>query len=178
MSALWRRFRNSPFPDRFWGAIASRQFTRAGWIICTPGFPKVKVRNHGGRAEVGNALFAPGVRLEVGPDARLSIGTGTFLNRNVEVIAWDSVSIGDFCKIGWDVIVMDTDQHAVPGRELDNRPVRIGDRVWIGARAIVLKGVTIGDDAIIGAGAIVTHDVPAGGVAVGPSATARELVKA
>ena len=37
----------------------------------------------------------------------------------------------------------------------------IGDHVWIGARAVVLKGVTIGDGAVIAAGAVVTHDVPA-----------------
>ena len=72
--------------------------------------------------------------------------------------------------IGWDVLIMDTDQHPIPDRGLDNRPVRIGDRVWIGARATVLKGVNIGDDAVIGAGAIVTHDVPAGAVATGPAA--------
>ena len=39
-------------------------------------------------------------------------------------------------------------------------PVRIGNDVWIGARAIVLDGVTISDGAIVGAGAVVTKDVP------------------
>jgi len=39
--------------------------------------------------------------------------------------------------------------------------------VFIGARAIVLKGVTIGDRAVIGAGAVVTKDVPAFHLAVG-----------
>ena len=39
-------------------------------------------------------------------------------------------------------------------------PIKIGNDVWIGARAIILDGVTIGDGAIIGAGAIVTKDVP------------------
>lgn len=38
--------------------------------------------------------------------------------------------------------------------------VRIGNDVWIGARAIILDGVTIGDGAIIAAGAVVTKDVP------------------
>jgi len=37
--------------------------------------------------------------------------------------------------------------------------VVIGDRVWIGYRAIILPGVTIGDGAVVGAGAIVTKDV-------------------
>lgn len=38
-------------------------------------------------------------------------------------------------------------------------PVTIGDRVWIGFRAIVLPGVTIGKGAVVGAGAVVTSDV-------------------
>lgn len=38
--------------------------------------------------------------------------------------------------------------------------IKIGNDVWIGARAIILDGVTIGDGAIVGAGAIVTRDVP------------------
>ena len=37
--------------------------------------------------------------------------------------------------------------------------VVIGDRVWIGYRAIVLPGVTIGEEAVIGAGAVVTKNV-------------------
>ncbi|MGE3273401.1 MAG: DapH/DapD/GlmU-related protein, partial [Chloroflexota bacterium] len=49
-------------------------------------------------------------------------------------------------------------------------PVTIEDRVWIGARAIILKGVTIGQDSVIGAGAIVTKSVPPRSVVVGPAA--------
>jgi maltose O-acetyltransferase len=37
--------------------------------------------------------------------------------------------------------------------------VVIGDRVWIGYRAIVLPGVTIGESAVVGAGALVSKDV-------------------
>ena len=176
MRTFWSRARRASLTDRFWGLMAARQFTRSGWITCTPGFPKVRVKNLGGEIEVGSCVFFPGVRLEVGHEARLQIGTGTFLNRNAEVIAWDRVTIGRDCQIGWDVIIMDTDQHPIPGRGFDNRPVRVGDRVWIGARAIILKGVTIGDGAIVGAGAVVTHDVPAGGVAVGPAAVVRHRV--
>lgn len=45
--------------------------------------------------------------------------------------------------------------------------VDIGDRVFIGANAIVLPGVKIGNDVIIGAGAVVTRDVPDDSVCVG-----------
>ena len=39
-------------------------------------------------------------------------------------------------------------------------PIKIGNDVWIGARAIILDGVTIGDGAIVAAGAVVSKDVP------------------
>lgn len=57
-----------------------------------------------------------------------------------------------------------------------NLPVRIGNRVRIGAGAIILPGVTIGDDTVIGAGSVVTKDIPAGVVAVGnPCRVMREI---
>jgi len=39
-------------------------------------------------------------------------------------------------------------------------PVAVGDRAWIGYRAIVLPGVSIGEGAVVGAGAVVSRDVP------------------
>lgn len=174
---LRARVRRYPWAHRLWGLWLARRFTHAGWLACASGFPKPRVRNLGGVLEAGNCLFYPGVRLEVGRGARLSIGTGTYLNRNTEIIAWKEVTIGRHCMIGWDVVIMDTDQHPRPDGRWDNRPIALGEGVWIGARAIVLKGVTIGDGAIIGAGAIVTHDVPAGAIVTGPAAEVRRLAR-
>ena len=44
--------------------------------------------------------------------------------------------------------------------EESHAPIKIGDHVWIGAGAIVLKGVEIGEGAVVAAGAVVTKDVP------------------
>jgi RNA polymerase sigma-70 factor (ECF subfamily) len=77
---------------------------------------------------------------------QIRIGDGTYLNRNTEIVAARSVTIGRDCQIGRDVLIMDTDQHAMPGREMVIDPVVIEDRVWIGARAIILKGVRIGHE--------------------------------
>ncbi|WP_430819836.1 CatB-related O-acetyltransferase [Brevundimonas diminuta] len=45
-----------------------------------------------------------------------------------------------------------------PNRTRDNS-ISIGNDVWFGAGAIVLKGVRVGDGAVIGAGAVVTRDI-------------------
>lgn len=58
----------------------------------------------------------------------------------------------------------------IPMREqgmTDFKPVKIGNDVWIGRRAIILPGVSIGDGCIIGAGAVVSRDIPAYTIAVG-----------
>jgi len=58
---------------------------------------------------------------------------------------------------------MDTDLHNIikAGGKIVNlpRPIRIGDRVWIGCRNLILKGVNISDDVIIGAGSKITSDI-------------------
>ena len=60
-------------------------------------------------------------------------------------------------------MIMDFDAHRIhyeSGEEnLITAPVIIGNHVWIGAGATILKGVTIGDGAVIGAGSVVTRDV-------------------
>jgi acetyltransferase-like isoleucine patch superfamily enzyme len=47
------------------------------------------------------------------------------------------------------------------------RDVRVGNNVWIGYGAQILRGVTVGDNAIVGASAVVTRDVPANAVVGG-----------
>lgn len=161
-----RRLRQHGLVAHLLGLVARRRFTKAG-IIVVRGWPAPTVENRGGRIEVENCAFLGGVRLECGRGAMIRIGNGTYLNRGAEIVAARSVTIGRDCKIARDVIVMDTDQHPIRGTELEAYPVRIGDRVWIGARAVVLKGVSLGNDCVVGAGAVVTKDVPAHAVVAG-----------
>lgn len=88
------------------------------------------------------------------------------------------VEIGAGTLIGGGAMILDTDFHprgedgtwlTAPGTVA--KPVKIGSKCFIGARAIILKGVTIGDGAVIGAGAVVTQDVPAGSAVAGNPAT-------
>lgn len=48
--------------------------------------------------------------------------------------------------------------------------IDVGNRVFLGARAILMPGVTIGDGSVVGAGAIVTRDLEAGVVVAGAPA--------
>jgi len=111
-----------------------------------------------------------GVRVVV-DGGRLTLGHGTNVNGlGTRIVCAQEVSIGAHCTLSWDVQVLDTDFHAITLDGVQRpsvAPVRIGDRVWIGTRAVVLKGVTIGDGAVVAAGAVVTVDVPPGAVVAG-----------
>lgn len=159
------------------GLLLRRHFTKAGLVVHAGGSPRPRIENKG-RLESPMCTLWSGVRLEVARGARLTIGKGTYLNRNTVVVCHERVTIGAACKIAYDVIIMDTDEHRVPGGGPMTAPVTIGDGVWLGARVIVLKGVTIGDGAIIGAGSIVTKDVPARAIAVGQPAKVLRIYEA
>jgi acetyltransferase-like isoleucine patch superfamily enzyme len=74
-------------------------------------------------------------------------------------------------------VIRDSDNHLLDGRDRRSAPIRIGDHVWIGLRATILKGVTIGDGAVVAAGALVIHDVPPGALVGGvPARVIRENV--
>lgn len=78
-----------------------------------------------------------------------------------------SIVIGKNVKCGANTLITDSDWHSEDSRSGSPRPVIIGENVWIGEGARILKGVTIGDNSIIGAGSIVTGDIPANVIAAG-----------
>lgn len=164
------RLRKGGLRGHLLGLIVRARLSRSGIIVVHGGWHLPEIDDRGGWIEVGNCAFFPGVRLECWRGAKIQIGNGTYLNRNAEVVAAGSVQIGRDCMIGRDVIIMDSDQHPLPGEEFAAAAVTIEDRVWIGARAIVLKGVTVGHDSVIGAGAVVTRNVPPRSIAAGQPA--------
>lgn len=89
------------------------------------------------------------------------IGSENFFNRNVSITAIDSITIGNACKIANNVVIVDHD-HNYSNANVGyvSSPVVIGDHVWIGANATILKGVKIGNNAVIAANSLVREDVP------------------
>jgi acetyltransferase-like isoleucine patch superfamily enzyme len=101
---------------------------------------------------------------------KISFNGNTFTAGNSMIISKESVTIGKDCAIAWGVTISDHDFHKLylDGKQLvETAPVIIGNNVWIGMNATILKGVTVGDGAVIGAHSVVTKDVPAKCVVVG-----------
>ncbi len=128
-----------------------------------------------------NVWIEPDFRCEFGKN--IEIGNDVYINFGCVILDCGSVSIGNQVLIGPNVGIYDAN-HALDAQErmdgaLIPGDVKIGNRVWIGGGAIVLRGVTIGDDTVIGAGSVVTHDIPSGVVAVGnPCRVLRKITEA
>ena len=95
------------------------------------------------------------------PEAVIAIGSSVGINNGFLAIAVRSVTIGDRCLIGKDVQILDFDAHGVDPDERRSSsgrvsPVVLGENVWVGNDAIILKGVRIGRNAIVAAGSVVT----------------------
>ncbi len=92
--------------------------------------------------------------------AGVQLGQHTVINRDVLLDGRTGIQIGNNVSIseGVAILTLEHDPHSSTFAER-GAPVRIGDRVFVGARALVLPGITIGEGAIIGAGAVVTRDV-------------------
>jgi acetyltransferase-like isoleucine patch superfamily enzyme len=142
----------------------------------------------------GLCFIGPRVTIQIGKDARVelgrwswlghgtkirchegvvSIGAKTVLGQECTLSAYQRVSIGRECVIADRVMLIDFDHGVV---EVE-RPIRlqgiykrdtlVGNNVWIGYGACILRGVSVGDNAIIGTNAVVTKDVPANAVVGG-----------
>jgi acetyltransferase-like isoleucine patch superfamily enzyme len=115
-------------------------------------------------------------RLTVYPAARISIGPRALVN-GAMIVAKQEVRVGADARLAFGVRVLDADLHDFDqGTPERVEPVRIGERVWLGANVLVLRGVTIGDDVVVAAGSIVIRDLPPRVLAVGtPAAPIREI---
>lgn len=99
------------------------------------------------------------------------VGKNVVINFNCTFVDDGEVFIGDDCMIGPGCNIA-TSVHPISPRlrkhKLQyNKPVHIGNNVWLGAGVTVLPGITIGDDSIVGAGSVVTKDVPAKAIVAG-----------
>lgn len=144
--------------------------------------------------KVGGHTLVAGELLVFSHGGEISIGEWCYIGEGARVWSAGSIDIGDRVLISHNVNIFDSLTHPLRAGQrhaqfraimqtghprsidLGERPVTVGNDVWIGANSCVLRGVTLGEGAIIGAGAVVTRDAPPFTLVAGnPARVIREL---
>ena len=154
----------------------------------------LKLRWRGRLQTDGLCFVCPGVKFEIGRKAtvklgrwswlghgckvrahegEVSIGAKTVLGQECTISCYQHVSIGRECIVADRAMMIDFDHGMVeverPIREqgIYKRDVRVGNNVWIGYGACILRGVRVGNNAVIGTNSVVTREVPSDAVVGG-----------
>jgi acetyltransferase-like isoleucine patch superfamily enzyme len=187
-------------PPLHGGPLTFLRFARRNRML-TPGYARLAVKwlwlklRWRGRLETDGMCFVcPGVKLEIGRGAKLtlgrwswlghgckirvhegevSIGAKSVLGQECTISAFQHVSIGRECIVADRVMLIDFDHGVVEVERpirlqgIYKRDVNVGHNVWIGYGACILRGVTVGDNAVIGTSSVLTTDVPDNAVVAG-----------
>ncbi|MEO8887377.1 MAG: acyltransferase [Mucilaginibacter sp.] len=118
-----------------------------------------------------------------GESCSIVIGEGTTFGgvRMINVGKNNAITIGSNCLFSDGIELWASDTHAIldeSGAFINpEKPITIGNNVWVGSKVTILKGITIGDGSIIGLGSVVTKDVPAKVISAGyPNKTLKENI--
>lgn len=148
----------------------------------------------GTRLEIGEGSIVEGSVVSERDGACIIIGKNTFIGGSL-IASATKIEIGDDVLISWGCNIVDHNSHPIGWQQRKNdvrdwymgsahkdwshvlmKPVRIGDKAWLGLRVIILKGVEIGEGAVVAAGSVVTKDVPSWTIAAGnPAKVIREI---
>lgn len=108
--------------------------------------------------------------------AEIKIGNKTSIAK-AQIVSLEpyKIEIGEDCMLSYDIEIRNTDSHKIYDKDTNKRinegnSVNIGNHVWLGMRALILKGVNIGNNSIVAGGSIVTKDVKANTIVSGSPA--------
>lgn len=164
------------------------KYMRTGILnIGTPilGFQPTKahtVFNIKGMVEIyGKVIIGKGCAIEVGKEGILSFGNNTTITGNTKILCTQKITIGNECMISWDNLIMDTDWHNIVSSTTGEifpkqKPIFIGNHVWIGSRCTILKGCVISNDSILASNSKITKSIYNSNVLIGSNTILKENV--
>lgn len=107
----------------------------------------------GGKASIGH-----GSKLSV--RGNLTLGADFNMTAESTIICAHQISFGKDCLLSWDILIMDTDEHPIYNQEgirtNPDKPIIVGNHVWIGCKCMLLKGTEIPNNTVVAAGTLLT----------------------
>lgn len=111
----------------------------------------------------GRCVFGSGSKVIVDKDGEMEIGEGFVCSGGCNIECHRKITFGKNCVLSWNITMLDTDFHPIydgEGKFLNpNKPITIGDKVWIGCRSTVLKGVTIADNVVVASNSTISKNI-------------------
>lgn len=149
---------------RMWRLVALRAWC-TGAVPASTQFdgpvrvPKLIALQLGAHCRLGREVF-----FDTNEGGRIAVGSHVRINAGVVLVSYASITIGNDCLIGEYVSIRDANHGSLAGSPMRLQPhisasIVIGNNVWIGRGAVILKGVCIGDGAIVAANSVVTRNV-------------------
>ncbi|HEX6667172.1 MAG TPA: acyltransferase [Solirubrobacterales bacterium] len=172
------RLLNHRYGRLLWRFSWRRLFTRAGWRWRTDGLLFLGRGLEIQIAKQGEVRFGRFVWIGDGTKIRcheglVEIGEKTVMGQECTISAYQRVRIGEQCVIADRAMFIDFDhgivevERPIRVQGIYKRDVEVGNNVWIGYGACILRGVRVGDNSVIGTNSVVTKDVPANAVVAG-----------
>lgn len=133
-----------------WGGTESRNEGRKNYLFLNKG-ASLKFN--------GRCTISSGVSLALDLGC-LEIGDSFFCNKNCTFSCNEKITIGDNALFGWNVELLDSDNHTVVHKGMqvtgDRGEIKIGNRVWVAAYSHILKNSTVPDGSIVAYRSLVT----------------------
>ena len=106
----------------------------------------------------GNFSIGRGCRLDIGPEAVVTLGGNTYINPFANIIIMHKLNIGENCAISWNCQFLDEDFHQITykGQKKASSPaISIGNKVCIGSKVSIYKGTVILNGCVIASNSVV-----------------------
>lgn len=118
----------------------------------------------------GRIGIAEGCDILIGKKSKVHFGNNFSAGKNFYLSSNTGVSFGENVLLGWNVAIRDSDGHSViinGEKKKSEKPIAIGNHVWIGADTTLLKGSVVKDNSIIATKAVVTKAFDEENVVIG-----------
>lgn len=145
---------------------------------------RIYLRGNNNRIKIGGECVMNHLDIWIEDDGNsIEIGHNTWVTGETHIAVTEGtlVKIGERCLFSEEIVIRTGDSHSIldeSGQRINKAEnVEIGNHVWIGNRAILLKGTKIGENSVVGAGAIVTGKFGKGCVLAGvPAKIVKEKI--